>query len=81
LASPDKYASAIEQKNTLLEGTSVKGSVMLPAPHVPVSAFNWVETATITIITEVNRIALLFVLCFIMSFLLKDRFAARPFLT
>jgi hypothetical protein len=38
LVSAEKYASAIEQKKMLLEGTSVNGSVMLAPPHVPVSA-------------------------------------------
>jgi hypothetical protein len=38
LDSPEKYASAIEQKKTLPADTSVNGSVMLAPPHVPVSA-------------------------------------------
>jgi hypothetical protein len=38
LDSPEKYASAIEQKKTLPAATSVNGSVMLAPPHMPVSA-------------------------------------------
>ena len=38
LERPEKYASAIEQKNALLASTSVKGIVVLAPPHVPVFA-------------------------------------------
>jgi hypothetical protein len=68
LLSPEKNASAIEQKNTLVLGTSVKGSVMLAPPQVPVSACNRSDTAVIITIAATSRIVRFRTLVFV-SFL------------
>lgn len=54
LVNPEKYASAIEQKKMLLEGTSVNGSVIIWPPHIPVSAFNRAD-ATVIIAMNATR--------------------------
>jgi len=59
LVNPVKYASAIEQKKTLVDNTSVKGKVIDWPPHVLVSAFNLVDSAAIAITTTIVTIALL----------------------
>jgi len=56
LDKPEKYASAIEQKKTLPADTSVKGSVMLTPPQVPVSACNRVDNNGRLTINEMIRV-------------------------
>src|SRR5262245_15523850 len=59
LVSPEKKASAIEQKKMLLEGTSVNGREIICPPHVPVSARNWVDAAVMIAISAASATLLL----------------------
>jgi hypothetical protein len=75
LVSPEKNASAIEQKKMLPADTSVKGSVMLAPPQVPVSACNRLDsTVTLTIIEmrRLVRMAMLALILMISSFLFNQ---------
>lgn len=70
LLSPEKNASAIEQKNTLVLGTSVKGSVMLAPPQVPVSACKRSDAAVIITNAATSAIVLLRMLVFVSCFII-----------
>src|SRR5204863_330335 len=59
LVSPEKKASAIEQKKLLLEGTSLNGNVMLAPPQVPVSARKPADTTVIVTIADATNSILL----------------------
>jgi hypothetical protein len=57
LASPAKYASAIEQKKGLAPDTSVKGKLILAPPQVPVVAYDRVDSSVMLTTNETSRIA------------------------
>src|ERR1041384_6847065 len=70
LVSAEKYASAIEQKKTLLAGTSVNGNEIEEPSQVPVSAVSKreVTTNTNTVATRRSKRLLSFRLRFILVF-------------
>jgi hypothetical protein len=82
LVRPEKNASAIEQKNTLAAGTSVKGSVTLAPSHIPVSACNRTDSAVMLTINEMSRLVRMAMLALIpMRFSFwSDRKVARSLL-
>jgi hypothetical protein len=57
--NPEKNASAIEQKKMFVPGTSVNGSVLVPAPHMPVSARSRLDN-TIIVANKTTAMNLIF---------------------